>query len=492
MDAATFIDQWSSSLELGSAAVFIGAGLSRRAEYPDWRSLLKDIADELGLDIGLEHDLAAVAQYSLNKAIGKRHNLTQLIVNHFPPKPDAPEPFRILARLPVRHVWTTNYDTLPEVAWRNERKELDVKSRNDDLGTDKPWAHAILYKMHGSVDHPSEVVIAKDDYELYRRDRPGFLQVLTGHLVSKQMLFLGFSFTDPNIAHLFASIREAFKDNGPEHYAIVRRPKLSSGPGAKKRLEIDKVRHTLWVDDLKRYGIQCVEVDEYENVDEILRAVELRLAGRSVFVSGSLPTSADPAQRDYVEDVAREVGRVIAKHEKRLVSGFGLIVGSATIAGALGVILAETAPNLEKSLLLRPFPQEPPSGMDLSSFQRTYRDGMISQAALCVFICGLTAASGAAPVIADGVMHEFGSAKRLKRVLLPIGATGGAAKKIWDKVAADLAALCPHISRKDFDLLNDPKQTPKALASIVGKVIAAVDKAVPIPKKMAARSKRTR
>jgi hypothetical protein len=106
-----------------------------------------------------------------------------------------------------------------------ERKLLDVKSRNADLGVDKPWAHAILYKMHGSVDHPAEVVIAKDDYELYRRERPGFLQVLTGQLVTKQILFLGFSFTDPNIGHLFASIREAFKDNGPEHYALVRRPK---------------------------------------------------------------------------------------------------------------------------------------------------------------------------------------------------------------------------------------------------------------------------
>jgi len=82
----------------------------------------------------------------------------ELIVDHFPPKPDAPEPFRILARLPIRHVWTTNYDTLAEIAWAYERKSLDVKLRNGDLGIDKPWAHSILYKMHGSVDHPAEVV----------------------------------------------------------------------------------------------------------------------------------------------------------------------------------------------------------------------------------------------------------------------------------------------------------------------------------------------
>ena len=191
MKTETFIERWTKGVEQGSAAAFIGAGLSRRAGYPDWRALLADIATELGLDIELEHDLAAVAQYSLNKATGKRIKLTRLITDHFAPKPDAPEPFRALARLPVRHIWTTNYDRLAEVAWEQERKLLDVKSRNADLSIDKPWAHAILYKMHGSVDHPAEVVIAKDDYELYRRERPGFLQVLTGQLVTKQMLFLG-------------------------------------------------------------------------------------------------------------------------------------------------------------------------------------------------------------------------------------------------------------------------------------------------------------
>jgi hypothetical protein len=124
---------------------------------------------------------------------------------------------------------------------------------------------------------------------IHRRARPGFLQVLTGQLVTKQMLFLGFSFTDPNIALLFASIREAFQENGPEDYAIVMRPKRAAGAGGKKRFETEKIRHSLWVQDLQRYGIQCIEVDEYEEIDEILKAVELKLADRSVFVSGSLP-----------------------------------------------------------------------------------------------------------------------------------------------------------------------------------------------------------
>jgi len=476
MKADAFVERWTKSLELGSAGVFIGAGLSVRAGYPTWRALLTDIATELGLDIEAEHDLAAVAQYALNKATGKRHSLTKLIVDHFPPKVDPPEPFRILSRLPLRHVWTTNYDKLAETAWEQEGRLLDVKSRNDDLGIDKPWAHATLYKMHGSVDHAAEVVIAKDDYELYRRERPGFLQVLTGQLVTKQVLFLGFSFTDPNIGHLFASIREAFKDNGPEHYAIVRRPKKGAGAGAKKRFETEKIRHALWVQDLKRYGIECVEVDEYEEIDEILRAVELRLAGRSVFVSGSLPTDTPDDQRHRIEDVARKIGCVIAERKKRLVSGFGLTVGSAAISGALGVILKEAAPNLEKSLFLRPFPQEAPAGLDMMTFRTRYREGMIQQAGVAVFIGGFKAEAGSGSlVVADGVIEEFETAQRLGRAVVPVGATGGAAAEIWKRM--DSAGTLPlGLKRAEFNKLNDAATSAHEIAKIIQKVIEAAGK----------------
>lgn len=481
MDEDAFVKRWTKSLELGTAAVFIGAGLSRRAGYPDWRSLLRDIAHELGLDIELEHDLAAIAQYSLNRAVGKRHKLTQLIVDHFPPKAPAPEPFHILARLPLRHLWTTNYDKLAETAWQIEGRALDVKSRNDDLGPDKPWAHAILYKMHGTVDHPAEVVIAKDDYELYRRTRRGFLQLLTGHLIGKQFLFLGFSFTDPNLAHLFANIREAFKENGPEHYAIVRRPKKEKGPKAKERFELAAARHRLWVEDLQRYGIQCVEVDDYEDVDELLRRVEQTLALQSVLVSGSFPArsdGSDGAARRFVEDVARDVGRVVAENGKRLISGFGLTVGSACISGALGVVLKQQTPSLDQSFLLRPFPQEAPPGFDLAEFRGRYRSAMIRQAGICVFVGGIRE-DGQGPavkrVIAPGVIEEFEIARKLNRIIIPIGATGGAAAEIWKRISRDFPGATAAITRTDFDRLNDTSLSSSALADVVGRIIKAAD-----------------
>jgi hypothetical protein len=484
MDAATFVERWAKSLEFGSAAVFIGAGLSQRAGYPSWRRLLRDIAHELGLDIEAEHDLAAVAQYSVNRAVGKRNQLARLIAEEFPPKPQAPEPLRILARLPLRHVWTTNYDSLPEIAWREERKLLDVKSRNEDLGVDKPWAHNILYKMHGSVDHPADVVIAKDDYELYRTLRPGFLQLLNGDLISKQFLFLGFSFTDPNLAHLFASIRESFRQNGPEHYAVVRRPSPGAGKNARKRHATETVRHRLWVEDLMRYGIQCIEIDEHEEIDDILRDVETTLSRRSVMIAGSFPdvlTTAEIDRRGRIEAIARGVGRLVAERGKRLISGFGLVVGSASLSGALGAVLAENTPNLEKSLMLRPFPQEAPQGIDYAVFKRRYRESLVQQAGACVVIAGekeVQIGQGTERVIADGVLEESHLARQSGRAVIPIGATGGAAAVVWQEFDSVFQDHWPKSLRKHFDLLNNRVAPPEDIVAAVGRFLDHLEKNV--------------
>ncbi len=58
-----FIRKYSANLLEGTAAVFVGAGFSRASGFADWRQLLKEIAEDMGLDIALEHDLIAVAQY---------------------------------------------------------------------------------------------------------------------------------------------------------------------------------------------------------------------------------------------------------------------------------------------------------------------------------------------------------------------------------------------------------------------------------------------
>jgi hypothetical protein len=472
MEKKELVSAYSEALLHANAGLFVGAGLSLRAGYPSWRRLVRDMAREVGLDAEREADLPGVVQYFLNKAGKTRTRLARTIVEHFGEEKPIPEVLRILARLPLRQIWTSNYESLIERAWLEQRKRLDVKSCDKDLVRENPWAHGILYKMHGTVEHPADVVISKGDYEAYRRKCPGFLHLLTGQLVSRRMLFLGISFTDPNLNHLFTVMREAFEDTPPEHYTIVRRPKRSDYKTT-ALFDYAKRRHALWVDDLQNYGIQAVEVDQYEEVDEILGALERRLSLGSVLVSGSFPDTrvpADQPQRTKIEETAYAIGHMLARHNYRLVSGFGLVVGSAALSGAVDEFDRQPAPNLEKSLLLRPFPQRVPPGIRPKEYYARYREDLVTQAGACVFIAGMKEA-GRHREDADGVIAEFEIAAAAKRVPIPVAATGGAAETIWRRVKTDHSRFCGKLPKRLFDALNDSSASPERLAKTVEEIL---------------------
>src|SRR5436309_1712731 len=117
-----FIEEYSSHVERGCAGLFVGAGIPQQAGYPSWKQLLSDVAAQLGLDIEQEYDFAGIAQYYLNRSHANRTKIADIIRKEFPPKKDVPDPLRILARMPIRSIWTMNYDTLIEKAWGLQNK----------------------------------------------------------------------------------------------------------------------------------------------------------------------------------------------------------------------------------------------------------------------------------------------------------------------------------------------------------------------------------
>ena len=460
--------------------MFLGAGVSMDAGYPSWKTLLADIAEELDIDLDTEYDLAGVAQWYINHNRSTRTKIAKVIKNAFPPKTDIPETLKILARLPYKHLWTTNYDLLVETAWELAGKKLDVKTRVNELTVPDATASATLYKMHGSVDAPADVVISKEDYELYRRDKGAFFHLLTGHSLGMSLLFIGFSFSDANVAHLFGLLREIVPDVPPEHYAIVRRPPSPDsvrGKGAKEKARRDLSRHRHWVADLERYGLHCVEVDAYSEIPVILREVESAVAAGSVFVSGSFPTDLrDTPGGETVRSLAEGVGKIIARQSARLVSGYGLEVGSAVIAGVLGQAYTEKYLHLDSALLLRPFPQTPPSGIGLDQFKTRYREDMVSQAGVCVVVGGLIRTGQGKYEVAPGVLEEVRIAQELRRPILPLAVTGGAAWQIWSEMLALGPRYRDGVSNADFRALGDLSSGVKAYLQLVDKVLRQLRK----------------
>lgn len=222
----SFVSAYVKAIEDRTAAVFAGAGLSIPAGFVDWRGLLKSIAKDVGLNIDKENDLIAVAQYHVNEK-GGRHRINQLLVNEFSAEAEVTENHKILARLPIQTYWTTNYDKLIENTLSDAGKTPDVKLTIKNLAINVPQRDAIVYKMHGDISMPDEAVVTKDDYEDYSTQKQLFSTALQGDLLDKTFLFLGFSFSDPNIGYILSRIRILLGKDQREHFCLMRKVQRS-------------------------------------------------------------------------------------------------------------------------------------------------------------------------------------------------------------------------------------------------------------------------
>jgi len=81
----------------------------------------------------------------------------------------------------------------------------------------------VIYKMHGDIEHAHEAILSRDDYERYHQTHGPFITALSGDLVEKTFLFLGFSFTDPNLEFILSRIRTTFIHHQRQHFCIMRR-----------------------------------------------------------------------------------------------------------------------------------------------------------------------------------------------------------------------------------------------------------------------------
>ena len=431
------IRHFQSELQSGDAALFIGAGLSSPAGFVNWKELMRDVASELNLDIEKETDLIALAQYHINERRG-RSRINRLLIEEFTKDAKLTDNHRLIASLPIRTIWTTNYDELLESAFREGHRRPDVKTTKENLAITLPSRDVVIYKMHGDCKQPQDAVLTKEDYETYDEKREVFSTALKGDLVERTFLFLGFSFTDPNIDYILSRIRGLLGQNQRGHYCVMKwpdSPKSGDGP-SKAEYEYQRRKLELRISDLSRYQIQAVMINEYDEITEILYELNRRSHLRHIFVSGSA-NDFEPLGKDRLEQFCARLGREIIRRGFNLVSGLGVGIGGAVALGALQQIYSDSLPLSRVSLF--PFPQHDPETMSVEAFRSKYRQNVISNAGFAVFISGNRIEKSSRVINAPGVKEEFAIASELGKVPIPLGASGWAAEEIWREVT-----LNPH------------------------------------------------
>lgn len=374
----------------------------------------------------------------------------------------------IIAKLPIFTYWTTNYDKLIEKALENNGKICDIKTCCANLTTTLKGRNVVVYKMHGDVDHPEDAVLIRDDYESYNQEKAPFINTLSGDLMTKTFLFIGFSFTDPNFYYICAHLRARLKGNMREHYCFLKDVSKTDYKD-EDEFKYEKRKLSYFIDDLKRFNIKTVLIQEYSEITEILQSIKRVYNGRTVYLSGAAAEYNPDGKDAYEKFISKLSGRLIYEGYK-IVSGYGLGVGSAVISGALSEIYYNQKKSLTDQLILRPFPQ----GDDAKEMWETYRQDMISYSGISIFLLGNKKESGTI-VPSNGMRSEYEISKEQGNFLIPIGRTGYISKELWNELLEERQDDHTFdIYRHDIESLGDDTKTLDEVIEIVIELIKKV------------------
>lgn len=287
-----FIDEYSAELVEGTAAYFVGAGISIPSKLPSWPELLKPYAQRISIADLNGKDLPLIAQYVINEENGNRGPFINAISKKLRKKFSPNGYHESIVKTNLKTIWTTNYDNLLETAFANH--VIDVKVGDDAISRDVPNVQVEIIKMHGCIfnSHRNDIVITESDYEDFFIKRPAIAQRLKMDLLQKSFLFIGYGYGDSNIKNIITEARRLAQNATRQHYLIT--------------IEQSTPEFKLWCKNLKKYGIEVVEIPDFGALDYILGKLALKSRGKSIFITGSHLTKVAPEVQEIAANLARQ------------------------------------------------------------------------------------------------------------------------------------------------------------------------------------------
>jgi hypothetical protein len=281
--------------------LFLGAGVGAGAGLPTWNELLDLLAVEAGIPEEERRSLARLEERDRALVIEGRlrqqgTNLGQHVARSFLDSPWRSLTHTQLAALPVTEAATTNYDTLFEDARHDIGRETTVLPY-ELVAADPCW----LLKLHGCVKHPDDIVLTRDDYLRYNERRAALAGILQALLVTRHMLFVGFSLRDENFHRVMHDVRKAIRLPGS---------KLRDPFGTALLLRQYPFLDELWRDDLHLVHVG----EEAEDPATAARRLQILLdhvLHRSTTTVGHLLDEAYDAVLDADERAVRDALRAL-------------------------------------------------------------------------------------------------------------------------------------------------------------------------------------
>ena len=151
--------------------------------------------------------------------------------------------------LPCDEAVSTNYDNLFEIACAGNGRPVAALPR-EPITDRSRW----VLKLHGGLDHPEDLVFTREDYLRYDERRAALKGIVQAMLITRRMLFVGFSMNDDNFHRIIDDVRKARlsaptgDDSHPEQF------------GASLGLRYDPIFERLWGSDLQQVSVEDPEI----------------------------------------------------------------------------------------------------------------------------------------------------------------------------------------------------------------------------------------
>lgn len=198
----------------GRLVLFLGAGLGVSAGLPTWDGLLDQLGERAGLTPEERQQVKSLGELDRGEYIAQRlrasgghvgSEIAAVLGTH----ERVGLGHALLAGLPCTEAVTTNYDRLFETACADIGQPPAVLPY-------APATHATrwLLKMHGCVTHEDDIVLTRQNYLRYAERNAALAGIVQAMLITKHMLFLGFSLRDDNFLRIVDQVRRAVRPDG--------------------------------------------------------------------------------------------------------------------------------------------------------------------------------------------------------------------------------------------------------------------------------------